>query len=97
MDTPAHDPARLRRAWSLVKSGRVERVGPMQFKVAGNKERTYDVDLSVDPPCYCDDLWYRGRRIRNNCKHTLSARIANKEPAVLLSLIEIMQFKEEED
>lgn len=94
-ETPAHDAGRLRRAWALVKSGRVERLGGTQFKIAGNDEPSYSVDLAVDPPCYCADMWYRGRKIRNNCKHTLAGRLALHDPALLLALIEMMTFEDD--
>ncbi len=90
----AHRPDRLRRAWQLVKSGRVERLGGTQFKVAGNVEPAYYVDLSAEIPCTCRDEEYRGAQIKHQCKHLLASRIAAKDPAILLSLIELMEFKE---
>lgn len=76
-------PDRLARAWQLVKSGRVERLGGGQFRVAGNDEPEYFVDLSVDPPCYCADQNYRGGSTNHQCKHSLAGRLAMLEPALL--------------
>jgi hypothetical protein len=54
--TEAYRADRLRRAWLLIKAGGVERRGGTRYRVAGNDESSYDVDLSVDPPCYCADM-----------------------------------------
>lgn len=94
---PAHRVDRLRRAWKLVASGRVERVGPGQFRVAGNVEDSYYVDLASDQPCTCLDLHHREQEIGGQCKHRLAARLANHDPALLLSLIELMQFVEDDE
>lgn len=91
----AHDPGRLRRAWALVIAGKVEQVGPTQFRITGNDEPGYDVDVAGDPPCYCADSFHRGRRIRNNCKHTLAGRLALQDPSLLLALIEMMTFEDD--
>lgn len=84
----AHDAGRFARAVALAMGGKVEQRGPTQYRVAGNDEPYYDVDLSVDPPCYCGDMWHRGRTIRNNCKHTLAARLVAKDPTIMPSLME---------
>jgi hypothetical protein len=65
-----------------VKSGRVERLGGGRFRIAGNVEPEYFVDLNGDPPCYCMDMSMRGRTI-HYCKHVLSARLAQLEPDLL--------------
>jgi hypothetical protein len=80
---PAHRADRLRRAWALIKAGKVKRLGGSRFRIAGTTQRVYDVDLSVDPPCYCLDMEYRGTAIKHNCKHTLAARLAGLDPALL--------------
>jgi hypothetical protein len=67
---------RFRRAWQLVKTGRVEQVGHRQFRVAGNEEPVYDVALDGDPPCYCLDSYYGGTR---RCKHFLASAIVAKD------------------
>lgn len=98
MERPAtHRADRLRRAWKLVASGRVERVGPGQFKVAGNVEPVYYVDLAGDQCCTCCDMEYRGRAINEQCKHVLAARLANHDPELLLTLVSMMQFTDTED
>jgi hypothetical protein len=90
---PSHTPDRLRRAWRLVLDGKVARVGPTQFQVAGNQEPHYDVDLSVDPACYCADRQHRN----TPCKHELSARLAMHDTSLLLALVSMMDFKPETD
>ena len=82
MSKSGYRPDRLARAWQLVKSGRVERLGGGRFRIAGNVEPEYFVDLNGDPPCYCMDMEMRGRTI-HYCKHTLAARLAQLEPALL--------------
>ena len=82
MSKHGYRPDRLARAWQLVKSGRVERLGGGRFRIAGNVEPEYFVDLNGDPPCYCMDMEMRGRTI-HYCKHTLAARLAQLEPALL--------------
>lgn len=95
MTIPAHRPDRLRRAWSLVKAGLVVRESETQFRVAGNCQPEYVVDLAHEPPCSCEDKWFH--EAAHQCKHELAARMANQELPVLMSLIETMKFKEEED
>lgn len=94
-ELPAHTPNRLRRAWSLVKSGRVKPLGEGRFIVAGNVEPRYFVDLNAEIPCTCRDEEFRGARIHHQCKHRLAARIAAQEPAILLALIGMMDFTED--
>lgn len=89
-----HRADRLRRAWALIKAGSVERLGGTRFRVAGNDESSYDIDLSVSPPCYCADMWYRGRQIRDNCKHTLAARLAGLDPALLGTIADWIEAEE---
>jgi hypothetical protein len=88
-DTPAHDPGRFARAFKLAMSGRVQQIGPRQYRVAGNEQPYYDVDLDGDQPCYCEDQDWSGRKIRNNCKHVLAARIVAQDPSVIPSLMEL--------
>jgi hypothetical protein len=84
----SHRSDRLRSAWLLVKAGGVERVGPTQFRVAGNVEKAYDVDLMGDPTCYCRDMEHRGEAIKNQCKHTLAARLAQLDESLLGTIAE---------
>lgn len=90
----AYSPDRLRRAWQLVRSGRVQQVGQRQFRVAGNVEPEYAVDLDEDPPCYCRDMEHRGGKIRQNCKHVLSARLALLDAGLLNVIAESLEFTE---
>ena len=82
-DVPAYRPDRLHRAWQLVKSGRVERMGGTQYRVAGNVEPDYYVDLMGDQPCTCRDMEYRGTQIHQRCKHVLASQLAALDPALL--------------
>jgi len=52
------------------------------------------VDLSVSPPCYCADMWYRGRQIRDNCKHTLAARLSALDPSLLGTIADWLDAEE---
>lgn len=76
-------PDRLASAWRLVKSGRVERLGDGHFRVAGNVESSYDVDLNGDQMCFCLDQYHRGDQIKHMCKHVLACRLAQLDPALL--------------
>ena len=100
MDTPVHDPGRFARAVELAfQENGVTRLGPTQFRVVGQDEPEYFVDLSVDPPCYCGDMQNRATKIRNNCKHVLAARLAMKDPTLDNSLMEFAytQMKRNEE
>lgn len=85
----AHDPGRFARAFKLARDGGVEQVGETRYWVKGRGERWYPVDLAGDPMCYCEDQEWAGRKIRNNCKHVLAARILAKDPSVINSLAEL--------
>jgi hypothetical protein len=61
----------------------VQRLGGTQFRVAGNVEKVYHVDLSAEIPCYCLDMEYRAGEIRQQCKHVLASRLAQLDPALL--------------
>lgn len=80
---PGYRPDRLHRAWQLVTSGCVERLGGTQYRVAGNVEPDYYVDLMGDQPCTCRDMEYRGTAIHQQCKHVLASRLASLDPALL--------------
>lgn len=73
-----YDPARLRRASRLT----VQRLGNGQFRVSGQHERYYDVDVTADIPCYCKDAEYHGR----GCKHELACRLASGDMALIQAL-----------
>ena len=74
MEQDTVDPGRLMRASQLA----VRPHGPGEYEVQGSKFIRY-VNLNSDQPCECEDCFFRGQRIRNNCKHTLAARMANGE------------------
>ncbi len=78
MSGAGYEPGRLRRAAQLA----VKRLGPQQFRVRGQDEEFYDVNLEIDTPCCCADAWHRGRP----CKHELSARMANGDMALIQAL-----------
>jgi hypothetical protein len=80
-DEPAYEPGRLMRASQLG----VRPHGPGEYEVQGSKFIRY-VNLNSDQPCECEDCFYRGQRIRNNCKHTLAARLANGEMTLVRAL-----------
>jgi predicted nucleic acid-binding Zn finger protein len=88
-EKPAHDPERFKRAFLLVKKdGAVTRLGPTQFRVVGQDEPEYFVDLGGDPPCYCADIRNAGWKTGNMCKHILACRLAIKDPTLDNSLME---------
>lgn len=80
---PGYRADRLRRAWQLVKSGRVERLGGTMYRVAGNVEPVYYVDLMGDQMCTCRDMEFRSAEIGQQCKHVLASRLAALDPALL--------------
>jgi hypothetical protein len=84
----AHDPGRFARAVALALKGKVVQIGPRQFEVAGNEEKSYTVDLTQDPPCTCADQWWSGTKIRSNCKHTIASKLLAKDPDVMTNLME---------
>ena len=79
----AFEPGRFARAVSLA----VTKLGPRQYRVAGQDEPHYDVSLDADPPCYCRDQEINGRRLGGNCKHVICARLQEREPAAINELI----------
>lgn len=87
MPREAIDPARLRRASLLA----VERLGPMQFRVRGQAEAFYDVNMELDVPCTCKDAEFHGR----GCKHELIARMLNGD-LPLLNMLGEMLLKQEQ-
>lgn len=75
------EPGRLRRAAVLA----VRPHGPGEYEVQGSHTIRY-VNLNTDQPCECEDCFYRGARIRNNCKHTLAARLASGDMTLINAL-----------
>lgn len=78
MSEAGYEPGRLRRAAQLA----VKRLGPQQFRVRGQDEEFYDVNLEIDTPCDCADAWHRGRP----CKHELASRLANGDMPLIQAL-----------
>lgn len=87
-------PDRLHRAWQLVTNGCVERLGGTQYRVAGNVQPVYHVDLSAEIPCYCRDAEFRNTEIHGMCKHSLAARLAGLDPALLQVIGDALAKKE---
>lgn len=79
-ETPkeGYEPGRLRRAAQRA----VKRLGPQQFRVAGNHEAYWDVNLDLDTPCDCPDAQFHGR----GCLHELAARLQNGDMGLIQGL-----------
>jgi hypothetical protein len=73
-----YEPGRLRRGAARA----VKKIGPRQYRVAGNEQPYYDVSLDTDPPCYCKDAEYHGR----GCCHELAARLHDGDAALIMGL-----------
>lgn len=87
-----YEPGRLERARSLA----ITKTGPgRQYRVKGQDEPWYDVDLDVDPPCYCADQENRGKQIGGKCKHVLAALLQERHPALLQALGESLLRQEQ--
>lgn len=82
-----YDPARLRRA--AVRPS--VRLGPNQFRVKGNVEKYYDVNLDLDVPCTCYDAEYHGR----GCLHELRARLHRGDVELLQALGDMLLKQEQ--
>lgn len=85
-DAGSYEPGRLRRAAVLA----CKRIGPRQYRVRGQHQPYYDVDLDGDQPCYCRDAEYRGLV----CKHEMRARLAEGDPKLMLALGEMLLRQE---
>ena len=94
MPAAGYHPDRFARAVRLVLSGCVERLGNGHYRVAGNVEESYDVDVNGDPACYCRDMENRAGQIKGNCKHVLAARLAGLDPALVKVLAERIEREE---
>ena len=79
------DSGRLRRGAELG----VERLGPRQFRVQGQRHPSYDVDLDGDPPCTCDDWLWRGER--TPCKHLCAALLQERDPRVMSVYVALLE------
>lgn len=78
MAEQGYEPGRLRRAAVLA----VRKLGPHQYRVRGQDEPYYDVNLDLDTPCSCKDAEFHGR----GCKHELSARLHDGDSALIMAL-----------
>lgn len=90
---------RLVRAIGIVRAGMgdektIHRFGPDQFRVKGNTEPWYDVDLMGDQRCFCKDAqfspWYD-----RMCKHEMACRLMNQEQGMLSHMMEVV-YREEQ-
>jgi hypothetical protein len=77
-----YESKRLMRAAVLA----VKRVGEGKFRVRGQHEPYYHVDLTADVPCYCKDSEFHGR----GCKHELAARLVNGDQVLRIALGEML-------
>lgn len=65
------------RFWSAIKAVRIiERVGPGEYRVASRSRagKEWDVNLNVDPPCYCEDSEFARARV-GPCAHEIRCRM----------------------
>lgn len=73
-----YEPGRLRRAAVLA----VKKLGPRQYRVRGQTEPHFDVNLDLNTPCTCADAWHRGR----GCKHELAGRLHDGDMKLVQAL-----------
>lgn len=85
--TGEYDPNRLRRGAARA----VRKLGPHQYRVRGNHEPYYDVNLDLDTPCTCPDAQFHGR----GCLHELAARLHDGDARLIMSLGEMLLAAEE--
>lgn len=75
----AIEPKRLGRSLTLAWV----RIGEGQYKVAGQDEPFYYVDLSLDVPCTCVDATIAGYL----CKHALRCLTVERDPRVFEAVL----------
>jgi hypothetical protein len=90
----SHKSSRLRSAWKLVASEKIQVLPDGTFRVPGNEEPFYTVDLRQDPPCHCKDMEY-GAGDEHQCKHALACRLMTSDPMILQPLA--LMFSANED
>src|SRR5438105_312245 len=78
---------RLLRGMALLPF--MEELGPNLFRVRGNEEPLYYVNLDGDPVCYCDDSKHAPREGRM-CKHEIVCRLYSMEEGVLTAMNDIL-------
>jgi hypothetical protein len=82
-----YEPGRLRRASTRA----VKKLGPRQYRVRGNHEPFWDVNLDLDTPCTCPDAEFHGR----GCLHELAARLHDGDMALVQALGDMLLKAEE--
>lgn len=83
--TPVYEIGRLSRGAALP----VRQVGPGRYVVAGSRAPWF-VDVTVDPPCDCPDLYYRGSAV-GYCKHAIAALLQEREPMLMQALEVVLE------
>lgn len=78
---------RLLRGMALLPF--MEELGPNEFRVRGNEEPVYYVNLDGDPVCYCDDAKHAPRASRM-CKHEIACRLWSMELGVVTAMNDIL-------
>jgi hypothetical protein len=71
-------PDRLRSAWKLIQDHGVFPLPDGTFRVAGNEQPFYLVDLRQSPACHCKDMEFAP--VDHQCKHILAARLKQEAP-----------------
>jgi hypothetical protein len=91
----SNKPTRLRSAWKLVASEKIQILPDGTYRVPGNEEPWYTVDLRQDPPCHCKDMEFGGGD-EHQCKHALACRLMQLGDQTLLNTLALM-FAANED
>lgn len=84
-----YDPGRLRRAATRA----VKKLGPRQYRVRGNHEPYWDVNLDLDTPCTCPDAEFHGR----GCLHELASRLHDGDMALVQALGDMLLKAEQQN
>lgn len=84
-----YEPGRLRRAAVLG----VTELGPGLYRVKGQDEPHYDVEIHADVPCYCKDSEFHGK----GCKHFLAARLASGDMKLVMALGEMLLVRDKQN
>src|SRR5689334_18766891 len=97
---PPVEYGRLVRAIAIIRAGQrdgkptLKRLGPQQFKVRGNDQPVYYVDLTAEQRCWCKDAEFSSRYERM-CKHEIACRLANMEPGMLSHMVDVIAREEQ--
>lgn len=88
---------RLCRAIGIIRAGQesptIEPLGQGQFRVKGNVQPVYDVDLTADQRCYCKDAEFSPWFDRM-CKHEIACRLAQQEPGMIAHMVDVIAKEE---